>query len=185
MTFKRVDSRNLEAVMRADLDEKYIHFLAAIRRTARSGVAVIQSGAPKAFGQLAESVHAHDTASGSMISVEAPHAEVVEVGSRPHIVPLEDLIAWVKLRGTLYVAKADTHSHGRRRERSWISQVQRVGAEIKSMMKDGATPVDAPDKIARRIQYAISRGGTKAHWFVRQSIPHLIDTLALEMRTVK
>jgi hypothetical protein len=55
--------------------------------------------APKAFGELADSIHWGEAANGAYVIADAPHAEAVEVGSRPHTPPLEPIIAWVRLRG--------------------------------------------------------------------------------------
>ncbi len=55
--------------------------------------------APKAFGELAESIHFGEALNGAYVIADAPHAEAVEVGSRPHTPPLAPIIAWVRLRG--------------------------------------------------------------------------------------
>src|SRR5258706_767286 len=66
----------------------------AIKKPGNAGVTIVKHAVPVAFGELRETVHA----TGTKIVVDAPHAAPVEVGSRPHWVPLEALIKWVKLR---------------------------------------------------------------------------------------
>jgi hypothetical protein len=55
---------------------------------------------PKAFGELADSIHVSSGKRGQAdIIADAPHAEAVEVGSRPHLPPLAPIVKWVRLRG--------------------------------------------------------------------------------------
>lgn len=156
----------------------------AIDKTAHKAVAVVQGNAPKAFGELAYSVHAED----HKTVVSAPHAQAVEIGSRPHVVPLEDLVAWVKLRGMQGLSKT-----GRVRSSSWQAkgsgastamQARRVARGLKALERNNALGVDAPEKIAKAIQLAIAENGTKPHWFVRESLPEVAEILDRELRKV-
>jgi hypothetical protein len=55
---------------------------------------------PKAFGELADSIHVSSGKRGNAdIIADAPHAEAVEAGSRPHMPPLAPIVKWVRLRG--------------------------------------------------------------------------------------
>lgn len=55
---------------------------------------------PKAFGELADSIHVVAGKRGNAdVIADAPHAEAVEVGSRPHMPPLAPIVKWVRLRG--------------------------------------------------------------------------------------
>lgn len=170
---KTVDFDNFMPTLMADLEDLHMRYIRAMHRTAKDGAPLVARRAPKAFGELQQSVHSYGTAHGSEIAVEAPHAEAVEIGSRPHVVPLEDLIDWVKLRGSLYTGgsrKADNMT---------------IGREIKSMGNRRQTPVDAPERIAKRIQSAIAKHGTKPHWFVKNSLPLLEKLLKYHMENVK
>lgn len=60
------------------------------------GAEVIARRAPKDLGNLKRSSHAEITPSGAQIVVDAPHAGAVELGSRPHWMPLQPLLDWAK-----------------------------------------------------------------------------------------
>lgn len=135
----------------------------------------IAKNVPIAFGELRASVHGEWTPNGGAASVDAPHAAAVEFGSRPHWVPLEPLIRWVKLRGMQGLSK-------RRRPGSTTArQSSGVASSLKAMVSGGASPVDAPEQIARAIQAAIAKKGTRPHWYVRNTVPAAMRILHREV----
>lgn len=73
----------------------------AVQKTARQTRNLVVRGlVPRAFGELSSSIEAVDVGPGaSNVVADAPYAEAVELGSRPHTPPLAPLIAWVQLRG--------------------------------------------------------------------------------------
>lgn len=78
--------------------EKRLH--TAARKAARATRNfIVREKVPRAFGELADSAHIVEFERTVQIVFDAPHAGAVEVGSRPHVPPLEPLIAWVTLRG--------------------------------------------------------------------------------------
>src|SRR4051812_27825637 len=85
----------LRRVLKRDMRKKQREFEAAQARAARKHAAFVRQNMPVAFGELRASVHAD----GTRVVVDAPHAAAVERGSRPHWMPLEPLLEWVKLRG--------------------------------------------------------------------------------------
>ncbi len=139
----------------------------AIMKTASAGVSIVKRAVPVAFGELRESVHA----TGTKIVIDAPHAAPVEVGSRPHWVPLAPLVAWVKLRGAAGLLS--------RRERTRLpgtttrAHAESVAAGLRALERGGALDVEAPIQLARAIQAAIAKRGTKPHWFARSSLPEI------------
>lgn len=64
----------------------------AARKTVEYAVVLIKENSPVALGDLIKSVHAE----GTKAIVDAPHSVAVEIGSRPHMPPLEPLIEWAK-----------------------------------------------------------------------------------------
>lgn len=52
-----------------------------------------------AHGTLKDSVRAHNLADGAFVAIEAPHADAVEHGSRPHWPPIQPLIDWALVKG--------------------------------------------------------------------------------------
>ena len=67
----------------------------AIDETVEDSVGIVWRHVPFAFGELHNSVHVE----GRAVVADAPHAAPVEVGSMPHMPPVEPLIAWATLQG--------------------------------------------------------------------------------------
>lgn len=135
----------------------------------------IAKNVPIAFGELRTSVHAVIETNGGGANVDAPHAAAVEFGSRPHWVPLEPLIRWVKLCGMQGLS-------ARRKPGTTTSrQSKAVAGSLASLVSDGASPVDGPEQIAKAIQLSIAKKGTKPHWYVRQSVPAAMRILHREV----
>lgn len=55
---------------------------------------IVARSAPKDTGDLKKSVHGVIVSPGGYVVVDAPHAAMVENGSRPHFVPVKALIPW-------------------------------------------------------------------------------------------
>lgn len=135
----------------------------------------IAKNVPIAFGDLRASVHGVWTPNGGGANVEAPHAAAVEFGSRPHWVPLEPLIRWVKLRGMQGL------SSRRKPGTTTARHSKAVAASLGAMAKGGALSIDAPEQIAKAIQIAIAKKGTRPHWFVRNTMPAAMRILHREI----
>lgn len=161
----------------------------AMRRTASDAVAIIRPRTPKAFGELSNSIHAGAISAGNTVAqtvVSAPHASAVEIGSRPHKPDFEALLKWVKLRGLQGLTKSGkvrnrfSKSEGPTTPRQARGVAQELkGLEVRGTRKNGRhSPIDAPEVVARRISNAIEKGGTKPHWYVRDSIPEIEEKLA-------
>lgn len=142
-------------------------------RAARRTAAHVRRNVPVAFGELRASVHSSKT----KVFADAPHAAAVERGSRPHTPPLEPLIKWVRLRGMQGLVPPK--SMARLPGTTTSTHASNVAGSIKQYAQDsgfadwsgGASPVDAPRQIARKIQAAIAKRGTKPHWYMRRSVP--------------
>lgn len=165
-----------------------------IEKTAERGVKPIQDRAPKAFGELAESVQNYSNGSSGnpVIAVDAPHAADVEIGSAPHTPDFEKLLAWVKLRGLQGLS-----SQGREKSKKWLArgqgpttarQARRVAKMLKTLEVRGGrgagrhSPVGAPEAVARAISKGIEKHGTQPHWFVRNSLGDIETILDEEMK---
>lgn len=133
----------------------------AVKQTAQDATAPIKRRAPKAFGDLQGSVHA----TTNKTVVDAPHAAAVEIGSRPHTPDFEAILAWVKLRG-MQALSPRRPGEGRTTAR----QAARVGALLKAEVRNQASPIEAPENVARNIVKGIQAHGTRPHWFVRESL---------------
>ena len=144
----------------------------AVQRTAKH---VKQNTVPVAFRELADSIVALD----SSVIADAPHADAVEVGSRPHVPPLGPLIAWVKLRGMQGLRQISRLK--KLKGPTTLQQALSVAAMFKRAEHDGAVSLDTPEQIARAIQAAIARKGTKPHRYMMKAIPFAQEALFEEV----
>lgn len=69
----------------------------AIDETGEESVGIVWGRVPFAFGELHNSIH-YDRARKATVA-DAPHAAPVEVGSVPHMPPVEPLQAWAAMKG--------------------------------------------------------------------------------------
>lgn len=157
--------------------------IAAIKRAARkasaSNASALKRNIPTAFGEIRESVHVE----GMCVVVDAPHAAAVNNGSRPHWPPLGPLIAWVKLRGMQGLGT--DRQQGRMPGTSTRSAAAGVAGMLSSLEHRGPAgfaPTDAAEQVARMIQRAIAKRGTKAHHFIEKSMPEMFKVLDAEIR---
>lgn len=159
-----------------------------IRKTSRDAVGIIRPRVPKAFGELAESLHAADGDGEGVIAktvVDAPHAAAVEVGTLPHYPDYEALLAWVKLRGMQGLTGGGRvrRHYGRSEGPTTPQHAVAVASEIKSYEVRGGRnagrhiPVNAAEAVARRIANTIAKVGTHPHWYVRDSLPEIQSKL--------
>ena len=183
----------LRRALTKDLKEREKRLDEARRRAARSHAAYVRAHMPVAFGDLRSSVHHKD----GRVIVDAPYAAAVERGSRPHWMPLEPLIKWVKLRG--FQGLASERSLSRMPGTSTKAHALSISGELASHRRgpggigpetsfssfsidsEGAESSAAVD-VAKRIQLAIALKGTKPTWFMRDSIPTARGFLALEIK---
>lgn len=147
---------------------------------ARAGASVVKRRVPVAHGELREAVHAEERAQGAAIVVDAPHAAPVETGSRPHTPPLAPILEWVKLRAAQGLL-SPRHIQ-RLPGQTTAAHARDIASALAGMEADGALDVRAPERIARAIQQAIAKRGTKPHWYVRSSLPDLRRILAGAIR---
>lgn len=128
---------------------------------AHLGTEILASVAPVDVGTLKSSMHVEGGIMEPRIVIDAPHAATVELGSRPHVPPLQPLIDWVKRHRASFGIK------GKGTARSKSTGRLEASAEVVA--------------IARAIQQKIAREGTKPTFFVRNAIPKLVEALAQEM----
>lgn len=181
------DTKNMESRLRACPKK-------AARKTRNL---VASERIPVAFGELRESLHVVDVGPGnSEVVADAPHAAAIEVGSKPHMPPLEPLVRWVLLRGLQGISP---HGSVKAPSRDWKKGAARPIAEaIQGTLRSraeraswharaGATlafssnAVDDADpatlSIARAIQFKIAKVGTKPHRYMGGAVPDAIAFL--------
>lgn len=185
---------------KADIRAREKRLNTAVRKAARSTSGAVAKNVPRAFEELADSIHVEDVAPGnSQVVADSPHAAAVENGSRPHMMPLEPLIRWVQLRGlqgltktgaitraqvrwgsaagrggfsassassARTIAKSLRGSLGREGAVAWRARAEMGPLAARELGDDPATVV-----IARAIQMAIAKRGTKPQRFMAASVP--------------
>lgn len=144
----------------------------AAKATARH---VRREAVPVAHGELRDSIRGEATEAGARVVADAPHAEDVEIGARPHVPPIGPLIEWVKLRGMQGILS--TRQTARLPGTTTRSHAASIAGQIKAMERGGAVPVDAPERIAHAIQQAIAKRGTRPHWYMREGLPVAMSEL--------
>jgi hypothetical protein len=100
MTVVRCNLKDFPGRLRSDMNNRQARIRAALAETAEKGAAYVRTKVPVAFKDLRNSVQAVPDRTGrglSQIIVDAPHAQAVEKGSRPHWVPIAPLLKWVGL----------------------------------------------------------------------------------------
>lgn len=163
-----------------------------VKNTVKAGEKIVVGNLPEAFGDLRRGLSSDiltgpqgeddmGTTHGRII-VDAPHAAAVEVGSRPHMPPLEPILAWVKLRASQGISGGGRGPT----TRMWAKHVrmQMRGYEVRASRQNNSgryTPVDAPEKLAKSIQMAIAKGGTAPQWYMRKSLPEVAMKLFQEL----
>ena len=161
----------------ADMKALESRAYAAIRETAREGVEIARENVPVAFGELTDSIHDAPLGDhGAQVLADAPHAEGVEIGTRPHYPPLEPLIAWVKLRGMQGITP------GTYRGTTTQSHAKSVAGRLRAMESGGSLDTDAPERIARAIQQAIGKRGTAPHWFMATTFDDVLVRLDINIK---
>lgn len=170
----------LNRVIKRDMVNKMSKVRAATEKAAKNGRNVIKRAVPVAFEELKDSVH--DV--GPTVVVDAPHAAAVNNGSRPHWVPLDALIKWVKLRG---MQGLQNPKKLRGKGPTTVEHATRVASQLRALEVEGGSsygrylPSDAPIEIAKAIQLAIAKSGTKPHHFIESSLPEIRETLEAQI----
>lgn len=118
--------------------------------------------APHAFGALRDSIVEINTPDGGTVRAAAAHAMAVEVGSRPHMPPVDAIEAWVKLRGMQGLT--EKHPTG---------AMHAMRNAIRAHSTRRVTPIDAPRRIAWAIAMRIKAEGTKPTYFMRETAESL------------
>ncbi len=155
----------------------------ALAVAAQRGKQHVAANMPIAFKELVDSLSANPpgrTDSWTQILVDAPHAEAVELGSRPHVPPLAPLVAWVKLRG-MQGLKSDKQLR-KLRGNSTASHARAIASIIRDHQHpSGFTALDVPEQIARAIQAGIAKHGTQPNRFMAKAVPVVQQALYEEV----
>jgi hypothetical protein len=94
-----VSEKDLMRKFRAIEEKRHPAVVRGIMSAVLLGAEIVARAEPKDLGTLKQSTRGVPTSSGGYILVDAPHAGAVELGTRPHWVPLKPLIAWARRHG--------------------------------------------------------------------------------------
>ena len=190
MTTYRVSLDELPRRLEKDMKARARRVERAVLKTAQRGMRVVAGNMPVAFRELVDSLHVEKIGGGgARIVADAPHAEPVENGSRPHWPPLAPILAWVKLRGMQGLQSRRTLTR-RGMGTTTFDHAKSIAAQLRAMQRvsrnynaEGAyLPVDAALQVAQAIRAAIGRSGTKPHWYMRKSLPDIEAILDEEVK---
>ena len=173
----------LDALIRRHNKARLKRAKKAIERAAKLGVKhIVAHTVPIAFRTLEKSIHVEISADGVSIVADAPHAEAVENGSSPHVVPLKALIEWVTLRG-MQGLHNETHT-GRTRKTRGATTVQHATNVLNQLRLAAADDPEAVAviEVAKAIQKKIAKRGTKPHKFMFSAMPEIEELLDREIR---
>lgn len=179
--------RDFAKQLRRDVRSRDRRLDSAIKKTSRqTRNFVMRETVPVAFGDVRDHIEVVDGAPGnSSVVASSPHAASLETGSRPHMPPVESLIAWVKLRGMqgisgqTKVAKRDktgryvggTVDDWRKAPAKWAAK------QLATKVRNGSSPVDAPTRLAWAIAGAIAKRGTRPQPFMKKAVPYAQEQL--------
>lgn len=144
---------------------------------------IIENTLPIASRELERSIHVTQSANVVTVVADAPHAEAVEKGSRPHTPPIGPLIEWVTLRGMQGSENAARGKGRKRHVRGTTTEEHstRVHKEIEAIHEADPNAF-AVMAIARAIQHGITKNGTKPQWFMRSALPEANEFFDREFR---
>ncbi|GEM_PF-1842331 len=184
-TYRVHSLRELATLVHAHNQAREGRVKKAIVKAARQGKAyIVKFTLPIAFRELEHSLRVESKGGKVRIVADAPHAAPVETGSRPHWPPLAPLIAWVKLRGMQGNQGAAKGKPTRLRGTTTAEHSNEIALvlNVLAMQRGGSNDVDDPAAIARAIQIAISRRGTKPHRYMAKALPEIRRILDVEVR---
>lgn len=157
----------------------------AVVEAAAVGAEIVAKDAPVDTGRLKQSVvmRKKGPSGGPEIIAQAPYAGPVEVGSRPHWVPLRPLVGWVRRHVMAAAREAGIKTPGR--VGTYKGRTARAFAAYNRRSRARNAFVDEILKMARLIQRAIARRGTKPRYFMRKNLPRLGQILLTLLRESK
>lgn len=155
--------KELRKALEKDLGTLQKRTVQASHRAADYGRMVAFANAPVAFTELRDGLVDVPNRRGAKVISTAPHSGAAEHGSRPHTPPLAPLVEWVRLRGMQGLEAGDGAT----------GYPGMVASQIRALGDGSSTPVDAAEQVARRIQRAISRNGTKPTHFMLRTVPEV------------
>ena len=177
---RRLKLADLGRVLAEDLRTIQRRVVESTHSAAADGAVVARANAPEAFGDLKDGIYGGplDGMQGARIRSTAPYSAAAEVGSRPHMPPVEPLIRWVKLRGMqgVHGGKAAPPAARfvkrvlRSRENVHVTFSERDGGTLSRGRTVRSLDIVEAERLAWQIALKIKREGTRPTWFMKRSV---------------
>lgn len=184
MAFTRVvPAGDIDKVLRATDQHLRNAMKVAVLEAAAVGAEIIAREAPVDTGRLKQSIimRKRGVSGHPEIVAQAPYAGPVEVGSRPHWVPLTPLVRWVRRHWSSFnLPKRRPGGANMTPARTARAQAGRDRRIARRAAYDANIV-----QIARRIQLAIARRGTRPRYYMRRNLPRLGEILKTLVRESK
>lgn len=171
MTTIDADPKGLAAIFRRVEGARAKRIHDAMHEGALLGAEIVAERVPRDVGTLASSIHAIRTEGGAEVVVDAPHAGVIEGGSRPHMPPLQPLIDWVIRHAGKF---ALNRKHLRTKVGIGPARSMREQRARDKVIKTQAEAIS----VARAIQHHIALKGSPPRWYMKNSLPAMRRGLA-------
>lgn len=149
MTTKFVDIDQLGAMLRTDFDQAVERTEFGLYRAALRALPLVVEATPSDRGLARGGWQVDKVAGGADLRNDAPHAGILEAGSRPHRPPLEPILRWV---------------------------VRVFGIGLEGGRRSYSDESDVPARtkaVAWAVTEKIAEHGTEAHWMVRGNMRKL------------
>lgn len=145
----------------------------AILEAVVAGAELVATRVPVDTGALKRSVRPRKKGRSGYpeIVVDAPHAGVIEAGGRAHWAPLRPLIAWTRRKVGRAAKAAGIRVPGK--VGVYKGRTAAAWRRYNSRSRARTGYVDGVLLIARAVQRKIAVKGTRAHWYMKNSLPEL------------
>lgn len=151
MSTQTVSITNYGARLKLDDQDRRARVVRALYKAALIGETIVAQKTPVDRGQARNAWAVTPTATGAELYNDAPHAGILELGSRPHRPPLRPILEWV-------VRKFGT---GKNTGKKSFVEFSEVEPHLFG--------------IAKAIVRKIEAEGTRPHYMVRDSLPKLAE----------
>ena len=124
-----------------------------------------------------------------LLGVTAPHGAFMEVGTRPHMPPVEPIVEWVKRKFSPNRRKRGKRRKGVTARKKGRGEAPSEANRLVGAMVRGALKTKKPEltdrqarAIAWRIAMTIKKKGTKPRWYMRKTVGELKPLILPEIR---
>ncbi|HLP69902.1 MAG TPA: hypothetical protein VK181_20505 [Rhizobium sp.] len=201
MATVKLDISDLPAAILADVDRLRDGVIGAVRQAAKRAHAHLVTESHEQIedttGDFANSWQVEETPTGAIVYNSAPHALIVEEGSRPHHPRVEPILRWLARKGAKSVSVPGTltsptstvksgpwQAGPLRRRLSWSGRWDLSDQGVFQGQSAHAQLLEALRQHAVAIARKIGRNGTKPKRILFMSLPRFRQMLEEEVKAV-